>query len=315
MSVPAAFLGVVVIWATTPLAIKWSSEGPGFLFGAASRMVLGVFLCLVLIAVLSRRMRWHRDALLTYLAGGAGLWGAMTSVYWGARFIPSGLVSVLFGLTPIVTGVMAALWLGERALTPFRVLGMTLGLLGLAIIFQDSLEAAPGTLWGMGAVLLSVHIHSASSVWVKRIDARLQALETTTGALLVATPLFTLNWLLFDGAWPVALPSRAAWSIVYLALFGSALGFILYYYMLRQIQASRVALITLITPVIALLLGQWINGEAVGPRGWLGTVVILIGLVCFQWGGEQNRASRIRDRKIPPDSTRGDGVLDRRGIR
>ena len=61
MSVPAAFLGVVLIWATTPLAIKWSSEGAGFLFGVASRMVLGVLVCLVLVALLSRRMRWHRD--------------------------------------------------------------------------------------------------------------------------------------------------------------------------------------------------------------------------------------------------------------
>ena len=67
MSVPAAFLGVVLIWATTPLAIKWSSEGSGFLFGVASRMVLGVLVCLVLVALLSRRMRWHRDAVLTLI--------------------------------------------------------------------------------------------------------------------------------------------------------------------------------------------------------------------------------------------------------
>ena len=73
MSVPAAFLGVVLIWATTPLAIKWSSEGAGFLFGVASRMVLGVLVCLVLVALLNRRMRWHRDAVLTYLAAGIGL--------------------------------------------------------------------------------------------------------------------------------------------------------------------------------------------------------------------------------------------------
>ena len=85
ISVPAAFLGVVLIWATTPLAIQWSSEGAGSLFGVAARMVLGVVVCPVLVALLSRRMHWHRDALLTYLAAGIGLWGAMTSVYWSAR--------------------------------------------------------------------------------------------------------------------------------------------------------------------------------------------------------------------------------------
>ena len=73
MSVPSAFIGVVIIWATTPLAIKWSTEDAGFLFGVTSRMVLGVFVCLTLIALLSRRMRWDRKALMTYLAAGLGV--------------------------------------------------------------------------------------------------------------------------------------------------------------------------------------------------------------------------------------------------
>lgn len=79
-------------------------------------------------------MHWRRGALLTYLAGGLGIWGAMTSVYWGAQHIPSGMVSVIFGLSPVVTALMAAIWLGERAQTPFRLLGMALGLIGLALI-------------------------------------------------------------------------------------------------------------------------------------------------------------------------------------
>ncbi len=134
-------------------------------------------------------------------------------------------------------------------------------------------------------MLLSVHIHCASSVWIKRIGARMQALETTAGALLVALPLFTLSWALFDGHWPGALSRRTFGAIVYLSVFGSALGFVLYYYMLRKLQATWVALITLITPVIALILGQWVNGESVAAREWLGTGIILTGPACFQWGG------------------------------
>jgi len=299
MSVPAAFMGVVLIWATTPLAIKWSSEGAGFLFGVASRMVLGLFVCLVLVALLSRRMRWHRDAMLTYLAGGVGMWAAMTSVYWGAQFIPSGLVSVLFGLSPVVTALMASLWLQERAFTPFRVLGMGLGIAGLGIIFGHSLEMGPDAPLGMAAVLLSVHIHSASAVWIKRIGARLQALETTTGALLVALPLFTMNWALLDGGWPAEIELHSLWAIVYLGVFGSSLGFILYYYVLRNVQATRVALVTLITPIIALFLGQWLNEESVTTREWLGIGIILTGLACFQWGGYWSAA--VRGRSSAPE--------------
>nr|WP_245232359.1 DMT family transporter [Thiorhodococcus minor] len=259
VSAPAAFIGVVLIWATTPLAIKWSSESAGFLFGVTSRMVLGVFICLALVALMSRRVRWHRKALHTYLAAGLGIWGAMSCVYWASQFIPSGLISVLFGLTPIVTALLAALWLGERALTPGRLLGIALGIGGLALIFGQSLALGGSALLGVGGVCASVLIHAASAVWVKRIRARLHPLETTTGALLIAVPLFLLSWALLDAEIPSGITPRSAWSILYLACFGSALGFILYYDVLHRVEASRVALITLITPVLALFLGQIAN--------------------------------------------------------
>ena len=227
MSVRAAFIGVVVIWSTTPLAIKWSSDGGGYLFGASARMVLGLFVCLVLVALLSRRMRWHPAAFFTYLAGGLGIWGAMTSVYWGAQHIPSGLVSLLFGLSPAVTALMAALWLGERALTPTRLAGMVLGLIGLGVIFGHSAELGIDAGWGIGAVLLSVHIQAASVVWIKRIGSSIHPLEATTGSSLVAVPLLAMNWFVGDGRVPISLPEHALWSIVYLGVVGSVVGFIL----------------------------------------------------------------------------------------
>ncbi|MFD2111893.1 DMT family transporter [Thiorhodococcus fuscus] len=284
MSVPAAFLGVVLIWATTPLAIKWSSESGGFLFGVTARMLIGVFVCLVLVALMSRRMRWHRDASLTYVAAGVGIWGAMTSVYWASQFIPSGLVSVLFGLTPVATALMAALWLGERALTPTRLLGIGLGIAGLSLILNQGVALGAQAIFGITGVLISVLIHSASAVWIKRIGARLHPLETTTGALLIAVPLFVATWWLFDGQPPTALSPRAFWAIIYLAVFGSAIGFVLYYFVLHRIQASRVALITLITPVLALMLGQMLNGEVLMPSTWIGSALVLFGLACFEWG-------------------------------
>lgn len=291
--VPAAFAGVVLIWATTPLAIKWSSEGAGFLFGVSSRMLLGALVCVFLLAMMGRRLPWHRGALGTYVVAGLGLWAAMTSVYWAARFIPSGLISVIFGLTPLVTGVMSLVWLDERPFTPARVAGMVLGVAGLALIFGRNLALASNAGWGVVAMVFAVAIHSASAVWVKRVDARLGALETTTGALIVAVPLYCANWLLFDGVVPAGLAPRAVWSIVYLAVFGSALGFIMYFHVLNSMSPSRVALITLVTPILALLLGQWANGEKVGLLEWTGTAVILGGLVLYHWGG---RAAALRGR-------------------
>ena len=127
MSVPAAFIGVIIVWSTTPLMIKWSSEGTGYLFGVSSRMLLGAMVSTLLLLALARRVSWHAKAVKTYLAAGLGIYGAMSAVYWGAQFIPSGLVSVVFGLTPIVTGVLAALWLNERSLTVSKLVGIVLG--------------------------------------------------------------------------------------------------------------------------------------------------------------------------------------------
>lgn len=284
MSVPAAYLGIIIIWSTTPLAIKWSGEEAGFLFGVASRMLIGAAVCTLLLLILARKLPWHREARQTYLAAGLGIYGAMMSVYWGSQYIPSGLISVIFGLTPIVTGVIAAIWLQERSLTASKLAGIFLGIVGLIIIFGTGVELSEGAVYGIAAVLLAVILHSVSAVWVKSISARLPALEVTNGGLLIAAPLYLVTWLLFSDGWPESISSRTALSISYLAVFGSVLGFIMYFYVLKHIDASRVALVTLLTPVLALLLGQGLNNETINPAVWVGTFCILVGMSVYQWG-------------------------------
>ncbi|MES9874593.1 MAG: DMT family transporter, partial [Candidatus Sedimenticola sp. 6PFRAG7] len=270
MSVPAAYLGMVLIWTTTPLAIKWSSEGIGPWLGVSARMQIGVFVCLVLVALMSRRMRWYKAARHTYLAAGLGIWGAMSAVYWGVQFIPSGMVSVVFGLAPVVTGLLAALLLNERRFTLFRGFGMLLGITGLLLVFDQSLRLGGQQFPGLLAVLASVIIHSLSAVWIKRIDAGLHPLETTTGALLVAVPLFWLSYGLNTVNGDVQISERAAWSILYLGAVATAFGFVMYYYVLREVSATAVALATLVTPVLALLLGAWLNQERISVTDMLG---------------------------------------------
>lgn len=294
MAIPAAYLGVILIWSTTPLAIKWSGEGPGFLFGVTGRMAIGTALCVLLALLLRVRMPWHRDALRAYAAAAVGVYGAMICVYWGAQHVPSGLVSVLFGLVPITVGALAALWLGERSFTPAKVTGAAIGIGGLLLIFAGGGAPGPLAAWGLAAVLASVLLHSVSAVWVKRIDADMHALALTTGALLFALPAYLLTWALFDGAWPAILPSQALGSIIYLGIFGSGVGFILYYYVLRRIDAGRLALIPLITPVLALLAGFLLNDERIGLREMAGVALILSGLLFYELGERVLQAKKIR---------------------
>lgn len=284
MSVPAAYLGIILIWATTPLAIQWSTQGTGFAFAVLARMLIGVIVAALLVALWRIELPFHARARRAYLVGGLGLFGAMALTYWGARYVHSGLISVLFGLSPLMAGVLAALCLGERALTPLKLVGMLLGALGLAVIFVhgDSL-GGEHALAGLLALLLAVFIYSGCLVWLKRIADDSPALATTVGTLAVSLPLFALVWWFTDGQLPAMVPPRSGAAIVYLGIFGSVIGFALYYYVIKHLEASKVALITLVTPVLALLLGNVFNGEIIGFRLWLGTALILFGLTVHQW--------------------------------
>lgn len=294
MSTPAAYLGVIIIWSTTPLAIKWSGEGPGYLFGVTGRMIIGAALCVALLALLRVEFPWHKRARRTYLAASLAIYGAMLSVYWGVQFIPSGLIAVLFGLSPIITSVMAAAWLGERSLTVTKIAGMALGLAGLITVFNAELSLSANAVLGIAAVLISVLLHSGSSVWIKRIGTDLPALTITGGGLVMALPMYALTWAFIDGQMPVEIPARAGLSILYLGVFGSVVGFALYYYVLKHLPVSTIALITLITPVSALLLGHFLNGEVIAPLVWLGTACITLGLMLHHWGSSFARVSRQR---------------------
>jgi drug/metabolite transporter (DMT)-like permease len=117
---------------------------------------------------------------------------------------------------------------------------------------------------------------------MKRIGDDSPPLATTAGTLTVALPLFIAAWWLADGSVPANIPLRSEAAIVYLGVFGSVLGFALYYYIIKHVEAGKVALITLITPVLALLLGNWLNGEVAPLRVWLGAGCISLGLVLHQ---------------------------------
>ena len=114
MSVPVAYLGIVLIWSTTPLAIQWSAQEAGYSFAVLARMAIGLTVAGLIVVAWRIGLPLHARARRAYLLGGLVLFGAMSLTYWGARFIHSGLISVLFGLSPLLTSEIGRASCRER---------------------------------------------------------------------------------------------------------------------------------------------------------------------------------------------------------
>ena len=283
MSVPAAYCTVIIIWSTTPLAIQWSGAGVGYEFGVAARMVIGLLALLMMVRFKGLPLPFDRHARSVYLVSGLSIFAAMSLVYWAAQRIPSGWISVIFGLAPLITSAFAALILRENSLTGGRLVGMLLGLLGLVIVFAEGFSLAAAAWMGVAGVTVGTISHSLGAVLLQKLRTDIPAITITTGSLIIATPLFIMQFVLMQ-SWPQQISARTLLSIIYLAILGSAVGFPLYFYLLKRLSAERVALIALITPVTALLTGAWLNDEIITTRVWLGASLIIAGLGLYEYG-------------------------------
>lgn len=302
MRIKLAYLGVVLIWATTPLAIKWSSGGVSFVLGVTARMTIGLSCLLLIMLMLRQRPPFHRAAVWTYLAASIQLYLSMLVTYWAAQFIPSGWMSVIFGLTPFMTAFMAAAFLQESSLGYLKLLSYTIGVAGLLVMCWSALDLNDKALLGIAGMLISAFVHSASAVWVKRINAQLPALQQITGGLLFALPLYLASWYWLDGGLlPAEIPLKTLYSIAYLGLVATTLGFALYYYVLTHLPATNVAMITLITPVMSLLLGYAVNHEPLSVKIVTGAGLIMTALLIHEAAERRlKNAKLVAERPVFP---------------
>ncbi len=298
MSVPISYLSVILIWSTTPLAIQWSGNDVGFQIGVAVRMLIGLIALCLLLRIMKIEFPWHKKARRVYLIGGSSLYVAMSFVYWAAQFIPSGWISVIFGLSPIITSILANLILKDSHLSGMRLSGMALGFTGLLVVFYEGMTISTAALLGIIAVVVSAASQSLGSVLLKQQQPDFHPVAITAGSIAIAMPLFILNCLAI-GSWPETFPLRSALSILYLGLVGSAIGFPIYFYLLKKMKPERVAIITLITPITALLLGAYFNGEIISSKVWAGTIMILFGLTIYEYGKYLPHVRKWKVRWLP----------------
>ena len=303
MQIAMAYIGVIMIWSTTPLAMKWSTEDVGFLFGLISRMGIATAIAVLFCCMLQKRLPLEPRALKTYAASGSATYLAMMSSYWGVQYIPSGWISVIFGLSPIFTSIVATRFLGERTVGLVKTGSLILSLAGLWMMFQQSLVMGTREFYGIAAAVTGAVFYSLGIVAVKQINADIAPVSTMTGTLIVCLLLFLATWMIGDYHPPAAIPIRSAGAILYLGIVGSVLGFMLFFYVLQHVEATRATLITLITPGNALILGYLLNDEPLTRNIILGTGMVVGGLLLFQYDRRLSQTviklcKRVRQNKL-----------------
>ncbi len=270
------------IWGSTWLFIKLGLEDlPPFLFAGLRFVIASAFLWAILGMRRVRLPRISRDWAMMVATGLLTFSVDYGLIYWGENHIPAGLTSILFSTLPLFVLLLAHVFLPGERMTRWNLGGILVGLVGVTLIFSKQLQFSdPLVFWGSMAVLGAALAAAISSVLVRRFAQHLDPMILTTIQMTVGCiPLVALG-LGLEGS-PVYFHWTAtAWtSLLYMAAVGSALAFVLLYWLLKQVGPVRTGLIIPFTTVVAVLLGVIVLGEAFTWRTGVGGALVLVGLL------------------------------------
>ncbi|MDE2573157.1 MAG: EamA family transporter [bacterium] len=278
----AAYALLVLIWSTTWLAIKWALVYMPPLQGVGLRYLIAGLFVLWLGRINGAGLPRGDNAWKVVAVTAFALFGINYAlVYLSEEHITSGLTAVLFGTSPFWIMIFAYFMAGE-SLSVRKITGSLLALVGVAAISLSGSER--GTLVGIVEALAASLLAAYGNVYVKRHQQHAEPLVVIPPAMLLSGIVFTVLGFAVEphSARALAWPSLAALS--YLAIFGSGIGFLLNYLLLRRLPASVVGLNGLMIPVIAVIVGVALAGERFTVQDALGAALVLAG-VAFALSG------------------------------
>jgi drug/metabolite transporter (DMT)-like permease len=272
---------VCLLWSSTFVFIRLGLQDlPPFTFAWIRLAIASAVLAPIAIAGGHWRSLSGRDVAAVCGTGVLLLGVNYGLVFWGAQFVPSGLVAILLSGTPVLA--LAFGWfLGSEGVNARKLLALALGVLGVAIIFGAEARASGrAALLGGAAVLGASACVAFAYVWLKTHGHHLSptgvtALQSLAGLL----PLAGLG-LVIEGAPTFARWSATAWvALLYLALVASVLAFWLNYWLLQRMDASAMLMMGVAEVPIAIALGALVFGERLPAGTLLGATCVLIGVI------------------------------------
>ena len=287
--IPVAWLTLCAVWSSTWLAIKFGLRDLPPISYAGIRFVVAV---IVLFAISVGRVsllpKSKNDFFLVACTGILMFTVNYGLLFWAELHVSSGLAAVLQATIPI-SGMFFAHWmLPDEPLQPRKVTGGLIALVGVAVICAR-LFSFSGMIafWAALGILLGATSASFTNVLLKQ-----RAIRIAPSMLAAWQMIFGTIPMLIIGFWTEGNPLRFHWTpraifcLLYLAIIGSALTFLLLYWLLPRISSTKLNTIALITPPGAVGLGWLFGGEKLPLIALLGAFLVLLGVWMIFWRGD-----------------------------
>jgi len=274
------FALLCLIWGSTWSVIQIGLRGVPPFTGVAVRFAIAAALLLLLIRVRRIRLGQVAHERRLWLVNGVLAFSISYGVvYWAEQWVPSGLTAVLFATYPLFVGILAHFILPQEALTKPEVIGSLIGFAGVGLIFSEDFAALGGRAVAVASVvmLISPLVSALASVLVKRWGAGVHPFSLTAVPMAMTAVMMGLLAWGFERDRPVVWDGVSVSALLYLAVFGSAVTFSLYYWLLSHLPAKRLALIAYIIPVEAVLIGA-LRDEPLTAKTLLGSALVVGGV-------------------------------------
>lgn len=271
---------LVFIWSTTPLAIVWSVEDLHPMWALAIRFFLALPLAIGLLWLFKTRLPLDRVSLHSYLAGACSFIGSQIFTYWSTDYLSSGIIALMFGLAPLISGLIGR-FVFQMQLSLNQWLGMGIALIGLSVICLGDADHHIQPI-GIVIALVGVLVYCVSMFWVKKINAPIDPMAQAAGSIGLSV-VFSLGMLPFIWQYaPTAMPhAKSLFGLVYAVIMASLIAMFCYFKLVQKIIPTTLSLTTVLTPMLALLVGVLLNNEKLPLIALVGVVILLFGLVVY----------------------------------
>lgn len=277
-----SFFLIYFVWGSTYLANAWGIQDvPPFLYAAARFICAGV--CLFIIARLMEPIVLNRAQIFNTIVCGFFFFAIGNGfVVWALLFIDTGISALIISFQPVLVVVLMWAWKKEKP-TIGVVIGLVLGVVGMSfLVGQPDFSSNPQLMKGVLAIFIAMIGWAWVSVWVPTANLPKSiflssALQMFFGGLMLLLISIGLGeYKSFDIN---KITKGSVWIFLYLLFFGSIAAFTAFSYLLKKVSPDKVVTSTFVNPVVALLLGWWLNAEKFSSQSIIAAVLLLSGVL------------------------------------